>query len=98
MVHECNVFCHSAESDLMNLLGKDELSVGKWLPFAFDISLIDAVKMTTDDSESMLYRCSTVFLQSGDTYIIDTKFRDLIALWKQSDGLTFDEGDADLEL
>lgn len=98
MVHECNVFCHSAESDLMNLLGKDELSVGKWLPFAFDISLIDAVKMTTDDSESMLYRCSTVFLQSGDTYIIDTKFRDLIALWKQSDGLTFEEGDDDLEL
>lgn len=85
MIHECNVFCHSVESDLMELIGKDDsLSVGKWLPFAIDMSLVVALKMTTDDKESMAYRCSTVFLSSGDVYIIDTKFKDLIYLWKQA--------------
>ena len=84
----------------MNLLGKDDLTVGKWLPFAFDISLVDAVKMSTDDIDSMLYKCTTVFLQSSDTYIIDTPYRDFLNLWKQNDDLIFgdDNIDDDLEL
>lgn len=84
MLHECNVFCHSSESELMDLLGKDEaLHTGKWLPFTFDVSLVTAVKMTTDDQESMVHRCSTVFLSSGDTYIVDTKYREMISIWEE---------------
>lgn len=102
MIHECKVFCHSLESNLMDLIGKGDDTIGKWLPFAFDISLVDAAKMTTDDEESMVYKCTTVFLHSGDTYIIDTKYRDFIELWKQSDSLMFGDdggsGDDDLEL
>ena len=87
MIHECSVFCHSVESDLMELMGNEESTdVGKWLPFAIDTSLVVAVKMTTDDSDSMVYKCSTVFLSSGDVYIIDTKFRDFIPIWKEALG------------
>lgn len=95
MLHECNVFCHSSESELMDLLGKDDiLGVGKWLPFTFDVSLVTAVKMTTDDQESMVYRCSTIFLSSGDTYIVDTLYRDFISVWAeflQAPGIDEDE-------
>jgi len=98
MIHECNVFCHSEESDMMELLGKDSLTVGKWLPFAFDLTLVDAIKMSTDDSEIMVHKCSTVFLSSGDTYIVDTKFRDLVELWKQVNFSLFDSSDDDNDL
>lgn len=97
MLHECNVFCHSSESELMDLLGKDEaLHTGKWLPFTFDVSLVTAVKMTTDDQESMVYRCSTIFLSSGDTYIVDTLYRDFISVWEEFLHGTTDDSDLNL--
>ena len=95
MIHECNVFCHSTESDLMELMGNDDPNVGKWLPFAVDLSLVVAVKMTTDEDESMVYRCSTIFLNSGDVYIIDTMFREFIKLWNEA-LYKPDENDLDL--
>lgn len=96
MIHECNVFCHSVESDMMDLFGKDDPNVGKWLPFSFDISLIDAIKMSTDDKESMIYKCTTIFLSNGNTYIIDTKYRDLLDIWKEYVTPQSDSNDLDL--
>jgi hypothetical protein len=80
MIYECQVYCHATESDLMELIGKED--EGKWLPFAFPLRLVEAVKMSTDDDESFVYKCSTVFLESGDTYIIDTKYKEFIRIWK----------------
>lgn len=85
MVHECNVFCHSVESDLMELMGKDDsLNVGKWLPFALDVHLVIAIKMATDDQESSVYKCTTVFFSNGEVYIIDTKYKDFLHIWKNT--------------
>ena len=97
MVHECNVFCHSAESDLMELIGNEEsLDVGKWLPFAIDITLVIAIKMTSDDKQSMVHKCTTVFLSTGDIYIIDTKYKNFLNIWRNTLG-EYDEPSDDIE-
>lgn len=80
MIHECNVYCYSASSDLNELIGKED--DGKWLPFAFDMMLVDAIKMSSDEPDHNTYRCTSVFLQNGESYIIDTKYKDFLKLWK----------------
>jgi hypothetical protein len=98
MIYECKVFCHAtSESEPDDLFSKDS-NLGKWLPFAFDLSLVDAVKLSSDSIEDLTYKCSTVFLQGGDAYIIDTKFRDFLATWKEYKNDIEIPGDDDLEL
>ena len=81
MIYECKVYCHATESDLLDLTGREE--EGKWLPFAFPLRIVEAIKMSTDDNESVIYKSTTVFLESGDTYIIDTKFKEFLRIWKE---------------
>jgi hypothetical protein len=81
MIYECQVFCHTGEPGVEDIFGKDE-NGGKWMPFAFDISLVDAIKLSSDSIDDFTYKCTTVFLQGGDTYIIDTKYRDFLMLWR----------------
>jgi hypothetical protein len=45
---------------------------GKWLPFIFHMSMIDAAKVSSDDLESSSYNCTTIFTNGGESYIIDT--------------------------
>lgn len=72
MTHRCNVQCHSMEAQSSELLGiEDE---GKWMPFLFDLDMVDAIKLTSDDKDATTYRCTTLFTNQGDTYIIDTDF------------------------
>lgn len=83
MIYECKVYCHSLPPDLEDILGKSNDDEGKWLPFAIDISLIDAIKMSSDEADHMSYKCTTLFMSSGDTYVIDTKYKDFLKIWKE---------------
>jgi hypothetical protein len=76
----------------MDLLGKDGIDNGKWLPFAFPLDFVEAVKMSTDEEESEVFQCTTIFLQSGDSYIIDTKYKAFLKTWKE---FNLDEVDDD---
>jgi hypothetical protein len=58
--------------DLMGL-GEDK---GKWLPFAFHLDIVVAVKLSTDDEDQISYGCTSVFTEAGDTYIIDTPYEE----------------------
>lgn len=95
MIYECQVFCHSTESDLNDIIGIED--DGKWMPFAFDISLVYAVKLASDDSSRLSYKCTSIFLDGGDSYIIDTKYRDFLKIWK-SYNIEFLDEDDDLSL
>lgn len=97
MIHECNVYCHTSESELMDLLGKDDVN-GKWLPFAFPMDVIEAIKMSTDEEDSGAYGCTTIFMQSGDSYIIDTKYTAFLKVWKEFIMVDEENGDDDLSL
>jgi hypothetical protein len=85
MIHECKVQCHTVDRKTAELTGiEDE---GKWLPFIFDMSMVQAAKLSSDEHDSPTYNCTTVFTVDGDTYIIDTpcteffkKFKDYNAL------------------
>jgi len=59
----------------MNLKDMENLGIddnGKWLPFIFDMEMVEAAKLSSDEEDSSTYNCTTIFTRSGDTYIIDT--------------------------
>lgn len=97
MIYECKVYCHSGPPDMEEILGKIE--DGKWLPFAVDISLVDACKMSTDVPDDFTYKATSLFMQNGDTFVIDTPYREFVRIWKQfkEDSHISDDAD-DLEL
>jgi len=81
MVHECNIHCHSIDPDQSELMGLNE-DPGKWMPFAFNMDIVAAMKLTNDDIEELTYNCTTIFTDYGDTYIIDTAFDEFVELYK----------------
>jgi len=70
MIHECKVQCHSMNIKDMDALGIEDN--GKWLPFIFDMDMVEAAKLSSDELDSPTYNCTTIFTRGGDTYIIDT--------------------------
>lgn len=70
MIHKCNVNCYTMDPGKMESLGiKDD---GKWLPFIFNMSMVEGAKMTSDERDLPVYNCTTIFTKSGEVYIIDT--------------------------
>lgn len=81
MIHTCNVHCHALDPTEKDLLGIDDS--GKWLPFAFLLDTVFAIKQSTDEEGEMLFNCTTVFTDAGDTYTIDTPFFTFQELWME---------------
>lgn len=80
MIHSCNVHCHALNKDEMDLLGIDDK--GKWLPFSCMLDDISAIKVASDDEEELTFNCTTVFTRHGETFIIDTLYKDFLEIWK----------------
>jgi hypothetical protein len=97
MIHQCQIHCHALrpeDAEIMNI--KDE---GRWLPFAFDLDIVSAVKMTTDDEAELVYGCTTLFTASGETYIIDTPYEEFIKIFMEYHfSVDFETDQDDLEL
>lgn len=82
MVHKCKVFCHDIDPDQMDLLGLDSSpDDGKWMPFAFRVDTITMCKMTSDDMERRIFGRTTIFTESGETYIIDTRYEEFLEVF-----------------
>jgi len=81
MIHTCNVHCHALDPEEKDLLGITDS--GKWLPFAFLIDSVTAIKQSNDEESEMLFNCTTVFVDSGDVYTIDTPFFTFQDIWMQ---------------
>lgn len=101
MVHECKVQCHSLDIKTLDTLGIED--TGKWLPFIFDMEIVDAAKLSSDDESSPGYNCTTIFTKTGDSYIIDTPAEEFFKKFTEYNNLEFpspDEpgSDGDLEL
>lgn len=75
MIHKCKIQCHTIDPGQLDLMGLDE-DKGKWLPFAFHMDIVVAIKMSTDEDDQIAYGCTTVFTENGDTYIIDTSYEE----------------------
>jgi len=80
MIHKCNVHCHSVDPKDKELMGLED--DGKWLPFAIDMDIIVACKLSTDEEEELAYNCTTIFTEYGDTFILDTLYEDFIVKWE----------------
>jgi hypothetical protein len=63
---------------------------GKWLPFIFDMDIIDAAKMSSDDPESSAFNSTTIFTKNGDTFIIDTHYKEFFAKFIEYNALNID--------
>lgn len=79
MIHSCNVHCHSLSTTEVELLGIEDN--GKWLPFSFVISTVVAMKQTTDDEDEPTFNCTTIFMENGETFVIDTPFYTFQKIW-----------------
>lgn len=56
---------------------------GKWLPFALRMDVVQMCKLTSDDGDHPTLGCTSLFLETGDTYIIDTPFQVFSALFEK---------------
>jgi len=94
MIHECKVQCHTMDSKSLEDLGIDDY--GKWLPFIFDMEMVEAAKLSSDELDSPTYNCTTIFTKSGDTYIIDTLPEEFFKKFIEYNNILMaDEGDID---
>lgn len=89
MIHECNINCRTMEPTMTEALGV--VDPGKWLPFAFHMDIVDAIKMAADDDDSDLLGCTTIFTATGDAYIIDTQYKKFLKLFIQHNKNQIDE-------
>jgi hypothetical protein len=80
MIHTCNIHCHTIDIEKADLMGIPDK--GKWLSFAFHIDVVIACKLTTDDEEEMVYNCTTIFTDHGDTYVIDTPYEEFLTMFQ----------------
>lgn len=96
MLHECSLNCHTIEISKAESLGiKDS---GKWMPFIFHMDMVEAAKLTSEDEDTNVIGCTTIFSKTGDAYIIDTPYRDFFDLLKQYYEEEANSSENDLEL
>lgn len=99
MIHKCKVQCHTVNPQEMELLGIQE-DEGRWLPFAIDMGVINAIKMSTDEKGEPTYNCATIFCTDGNSFILDTPYHDLVDKWEEYNSSMWDvpppKDDADL--
>jgi hypothetical protein len=81
MVHHCNIHCRSIDADSARLLEQED--GGKWMPYMFLLEIVLACKLASDDEESFTYNCTTIFIEGGDSYIIDTPFVEFSKIFKE---------------
>ncbi len=92
MVHSCNIYCYSMEAGQASLLNiKDK---GKWMPFMFDMDIVEAIKLSSDEEDDFTYNCTTIYTTSDDHYVIDTPFVEFAPKFKMyRDLFDFDDND-----
>ena len=105
MTHQCKVQCFSMDSKTAEDLGIEDK--GKWLPFVFNMDIINAAKLASDEEDAATYNCTVIYTTNGDNFIIDTLYEEFFAKfinWNtmhviiKGDEDNDIEGDDDLEL
>lgn len=104
MIHKCKVQCHTIDPKTVELTGLEDK--GKWLPFVFNMDVIDAAKLSSDEEDSPTYNCTTLFTSNGDTFIIDTPYEEFLKKFDQYNSIQIiikeededGDDDGDLEL
>lgn len=81
MIHRCKVQCHTINPTEMDLFGMKDDN-GKWLPFAIDLGVVTAAKVSTDEIGEPTYNCTSIFTNTGDTFILDTHYSDFMDKWE----------------
>lgn len=79
MIHTCNIHCHALDIEKVELMGIEDK--GQWMPFAFHMDVVVACKLTSLEEDSLVYNCTTIFTEHGDTYIIDTPYKKFLPMF-----------------
>ena len=79
MIHVCNIHCHTLDIEKAELMGLEDR--GQWMSFAFHLDVVVAIKLTSLEEDSLVYKCTTVFTEHGDTYIIDTPYEEFLPVF-----------------
>lgn len=72
-LHKCKIHCHSMDPATLEAMGLEE-DQGKWLAFCLRMDTVIACKMATDEDDTPYFGCTSVFVENGDTFIIDTPY------------------------
>jgi hypothetical protein len=79
MIHVCNIHCHALDIEKVELMGIEDK--GQWMSFAFHLDVVIACKLTSLEEDSLVFNCTTIFTEPGDTYIIDTQYPEFLKLF-----------------
>lgn len=97
MIHSCNIHCHTINPDKLEMMGLDD-DAGKWMPFTVLLHHIVACKLASDEEELMVHGCTTLFTENGDTYIIDTPYKEFSELFIAFHSFDEQSGDGEAHL
>ena len=75
-VHRCKVECHIVNPSDLEAMGLEPSTESKWLPFIFDMGMVRAAKLSTDEDDQSSFGCTTIFTHDGDSFIIDTPYEE----------------------
>lgn len=75
VIHRCKIHCHSMDPTKLDIMGMED-DLGKWMPFSFHMGIVIACKLSTDEEDLLPFNCTTLFTDTGETYIIDTPYAD----------------------
>lgn len=76
-IHEFNISCYDKKE--YDLTGN---TVNLWLKASFDLDCIVAAKQNvSDEDEHMLINETTIYLNSGDSFVIDMDYDSFKVIW-----------------
>lgn len=71
------------DPEQLELMGLDEKTdQGKWLPFSVRLDVVQMCKLTSDEPDHPTHGCTSLFVDSGDTYIINTPYEKFSVLFE----------------
>ena len=79
MVHRCQLHCHTMDPLTIESLNIEDQ--GKWLDFMFDMDMVMACKRTSDEIDEPMYDCTTLYAYNGDSFVIDTDYKQFFELY-----------------
>lgn len=75
MTLPCNINCMKISSE------DEDLTSYVWLPGVIDFDRLEGIHLSSEDKESRLYNLTTLYMKSGENYIVDVPYETLEKLF-----------------
>ena len=80
MIHPCKILCNTLDEGQAEDLGITD--PGVWVDAAIETGSIIAIKRRSHEKTDNDYYATTVYMDNGDVFVIDTPFHIMLTVWR----------------